>query len=474
LRRGVAERVLYLRKGTKFHKCHVPSEELVDDRLGEFRIRLTKKLCPTTPIDIEEFPLLYSGRKRETYRLAVESLRYEPINEKDAWLKVFTKFEKINFTLKPDPAPRIISPRSPRYNAALGRYLKPAEGLLYKGIARVWGDRTVAKGLNSSQVGALIAKKWHSFVSPCAIGLDASRFDQHVSAPMLKYEHSIHFIQSPYKELRKLLNWQLHNKGFGYCPDGKLKYEVKGCRMSGDMNTGSGNCLLMCAMVWSYARARGVNCKLINNGDDCVVFMESSDAEKFCYGLDKWFNELGFDMKQEPTVFELEKVEFCQAHPIHVGNGEYIMVRNLEASLGKDALCLVQANHPDAVLAWCKSVGDAGTACCGGIPVLDSFYKMYSRVGIDNNKWQHTYGETGFSFMARGMTRRGLPVLPETRLSYYIAFGVLPDEQEALEEYFDRFHIRGGLPSAPTEVSPDLKSELTDIITRACANKLSC
>jgi hypothetical protein len=31
-----------------------------------------------------------------------------------------------------------------------------------------------------------------------------------------------------------------------------LKYQVEGCRMSGDMNTSSGNCMIMVALVYSY------------------------------------------------------------------------------------------------------------------------------------------------------------------------------------------------------------------------------
>jgi hypothetical protein len=202
--------------------------------------------------------------------------------------------------------------------------------------------------------------------------------------------------------------------------------------------------------------------------------MERADESRFVDRLHEWFDDLGFDMKQEPTVYELEKIEFCQAHPIHMGEGLYIMVRNLEASLAKDSLALIQATTPEMVPAWCRSVGDAGTAMCGGVPVLDAFYKMYRRSGHVVDRWRKSYEVRGFEYMAANMNRRGMPVLPETRLSYYIAFGILPDEQEALERHFDSMYIQRVTPLPPTEISPDLEHGLTLIVQESVKQKLSC
>jgi hypothetical protein len=153
-------------------------------------------------------------------------------------------------------------------------------------------------------------------------------------------------------------------------------------------------------------------------------------------------------------VYEIEKIEFCQAHPVAVEDG-YVMVRNLEASLAKDSVCLVRIDHPDSVAAWLGAVGAAGTALNGGIPVLDSMYKAYERSGVVVPKWAKDYGVTGMSYLAHGMNRRGLPVLSKTRLSYYIAFGLLPDEQLMLERYFDNLSIPRCLPVSPIDCFPD-------------------
>ena len=70
------------------------------------------------------------------------------------------------------------------------------------------------------------------------------KFDMHVSPAALAWEHSIYTSIFPRdKFLKKLLRWQMNNRGAGYCGDGSLKYSVTGKRFSGDMNTGLGNCL---------------------------------------------------------------------------------------------------------------------------------------------------------------------------------------------------------------------------------------
>ena len=112
---------------------------------------------------------------------AVESLKVSPIEEKDSYLNAFVKCEKINRTAKLDPAPRIIQPRKPRFNVCLGRYIKPIEHAIYRAIDKVFGSPTVVKGMNATERGLLLARKWARFSDPVAIGIDAKRFDQHVS-----------------------------------------------------------------------------------------------------------------------------------------------------------------------------------------------------------------------------------------------------------------------------------------------------
>jgi len=330
--------------------------------------------------------------------------------------------------------------------------LKLSEKALYKGIERVLGSVTVAKGLNMLERGNLIASKWGKFADPVAVGLDATRFDQHFGEQALRYEHSVYNGWHNDPELRKLLRWQLVNDGLYNSDEGKVTYRVRGCRMSGDMNTSSGNCLVMCAMVSTYGEQRDVQTELVNDGDDCVVFLERRDLNRYLDGLHDWFLELGFDMKQEDPVYEIEQVEFCQAHPINIGGGQYVMVRDPKMSISKDSLILKpNLTHIDGLSAWMWTVGDAMSAACGGIPVLGEFYQMYRRNGKRVEKLDFAGDMWWYNHVSKGMaSRRGLPVLDETRLSFYLAFGMLPDEQVAVEEHFRRTTIPSRYPQRPT------------------------
>lgn len=474
--RGAIERVLFVRdvEGNLVPPPR-PSVERVEERLGLFRRRLRTRLPSITPMTLDEFAESYRGHKRLVYTRAVASLRLRPLTVHDAKILWFVKYEKIDATDKADPIPRLISPRDPRYNVLVGRYLKPAEHLLFKGLERVWGERVVAKGLNAEGVASLIKGKWQRFSNPVAIGLDASRFDQHVSREIMQaFEHRVYNDWFKSRTFRRHIAWQLDNVCRGFVGDGSARARVEGRRMSGDMNTSMGNCLIMCALVWAYARARGVRVSLINNGDDCVVFLERGQLQQFMNGLDGWFLEMGFKMTVEEPVYEIEKIEFCQAHPVAVGGGDYIMVRNLEASLAKDGITLAAVDHPDSVTSWCSSVGMGGTALSGGIPVLSEFYAAYARAGRVNPKWAKRYDMGGRDYASAGVDRRGLPILAITRASYYVAFGVLPDMQVAMEKAWKTYCVPSGLPLEPSESFPEIHNVHTLAITFAKHDKATC
>ncbi len=302
------------------------------------------------------------------------------------------------------------------------------------------------------------------FSDPVAIGLDATKFDMHVSPAMLQWEHSIYLaIFKQDSKLRRLLSWQMNNVGRGYCANGKLKYKVKGKRFSGDMNTALGNCIIMCAMVHSYLAARGVEGKLVNNGDDCVVFIERRDLARFQQGLAEWFLDLGFRMVAEAPVFDINQIEFCQMRPIHTASG-WKMVRNIPNALAKDRLCLLPLRYATEMREWLGSVGACGLSLCGGVPVLNAFYKCYARHGSCNTKFGETLMlNSGTKMLARGMRQEEEPVTPEARYQSWLAWGILPDHQVEVEKFYDSLQIEHGttvIDSYDLDPSPLLLSSL--------------
>jgi len=378
---------------------------------------------------------MYTGRKRKIYDAAVEDYTRNGVTRRDSRSDAFVKCEKVN----PTKAPRCIQPRRPVYNVAVGTYLKHIEHKLYHAVQRVYRTNlpVVFKGLNADETAANLRLKWENFSNPVAIGLDATKFDMHVSESMLMWEHSIYTALYPSEpELKTLLKWQRNNIGRGFCADGYLTYKVRGRRFSGDMNTALGNCLIMCGMMYAYAQERGVHIELANNGDDCVVFMEKTDLQSFSRELDSWFLSLGFRMTVESPVYEFEQIEFCQMHPIHTSVG-WRMCRNFETAREKDSICLFDISTPSARRKWMGAVGECGLAIAGGMPVFQAYYQSYCRVGIASNILDSVQMQSGFLMLSRGMESKIHPITDEARYSFFLAFGVTPDEQTALEQYYD-------------------------------------
>lgn len=427
----------------RMYKCEVngqflepinPNRSFVESRLKNFKRRILRESRWTPKVSPEQFVEMYRGRKRTIYENALPEFYTSGVQKKHARAVSFVKCEKVKRT----GAPRCIQPRHPVYNIGVGCYLKPNEHGLYEAITRAFGDETpvVMKGFNVRQIADILKTKWDVFGKCVVVGLDAKRFDMHVSRSMLEWEHSIYLILSGKdKELTRLLKMQLDNEGVGYCEDGKLRYKVSGRRFSGDMNTALGNCLIMCALVYEFAHERGVDIRLGNNGDDCVVFMEARDLDRFNEGLENWFLELGFRMAVEPPVYRFSDVEFCQMHPVETVHG-WTMVRNFEVAREKDSLSIIPLDSEKMFRKWIFAVGQGGLALTSGVPVFQEMYVMYMRNGLASNVDKHPAMASGARLLARGLAAEVSVVTDMARVTFFEAWGVTPDEQLAIESYY--------------------------------------
>lgn len=447
--RAVRERVFAVERDGRLECPPRPRSGVFAGRLSEFRAQLLRRIGQCTPWTTGQFLASYTGSKLKRYTAAVASLRVRELSRSDSYLQSFVKAEAVNAAKKPDPAPRLIQPRGARYNVKVGCFLRPLEHRVYAAIARLFGGPTVMKGYNAQEVARHIRDMWEGFSQPVALPLDASRFDQHVSREALEWEHSVY--NSVYRdpELARLLRWQVHNTGFVRTSDGAFKYTVEGCRMSGDMNTALGNCLIMCALVWAYSRHVGVKVRLANNGDDCSVIMERRDLARFRRGLDTWFLEMGFTLTSDDPVGVFEHIEFCQTRPVLTGKG-WVMCRSPRTGMAKDTLWKTpDMNQPlSGYRRWMFQVGQAGLALCDGVPVFTAAYAAMVRNGIPCAKVQG-FGDmsSGFEHLASRMLAENTEVTSEARVSFWRAWGVTPDQQLALEAHFD------GLPP-PTHCRP--------------------
>lgn len=307
------------------------------------------------------------------------------------------------------------------------------------------------KGMNPDQVASEIVSAWGQFNKPVGVPMDASRFDQHVSRDALTWEHAIYSgMFKDNTELKWLLKQQLVNRGYGDYPGGQIRYETDGCRMSGDMNTGLGNCLLMCGMMKAYVDEIGVHSRLINNGDDCVLIMERCDLNKVLDSYVDWFLDMGFKMTLEgdKVAERIEEIVFCQLQPVNTGVFGWTMVRQLKAVV-KDAACLT----PDikGISTWMGAVGACGLALAGDIPVYGAMYQAYANVGSNEKlcgrrskvrDGHAAFRNTGMALASRGMNRSANgSVSDDARASFYFAFGIEPTLQRLIEARYSNIEL---------------------------------
>jgi len=277
LERAVKERLLFVSNGCGgFASPPQPKDKAFTKGCDWVIKSFNDKRKVVAPLTKEVFLRAYGGHKRRVYENAFKSLETSKLGYKDYRAKVFVKFEKTNFTAKKNPVPRAINPRDPRYHVLLSLYLKRIEKLVFKHLDYLWMcpyggvKKTVMKGLNAIERAKAIHDKWRRFTNPVAIGVDASRFDQHVSVDALEFEHKIYetyFVGKHKDALAKLLSKQLSNQLIGRTQDGKLACRIDGKRMSGDVNTSLGNTLLMCAMMLSLRDKLMIDFEFINDGD---------------------------------------------------------------------------------------------------------------------------------------------------------------------------------------------------------------
>lgn len=114
----------------------------------------------------EQFVQQCPAHKRTLYSRAAEEYKRRGVVKRDCRLGSFVKFEKVEFRktgAKQDPCPRLIQPRSPVFNVALGRYTRRVEEELYRALAVVWKaeeeELIVMKGLTVEEVGRQLRRK---------------------------------------------------------------------------------------------------------------------------------------------------------------------------------------------------------------------------------------------------------------------------------------------------------------------------
>nr|QUS52807.1 hypothetical protein 2 [Mute swan feces associated tombus-like virus 6] len=395
--------------------------------------RLISDWIPRVPKGDGEWLDQYTGRKKRKYLEAQADLASTPIRRSDSYVAAFIKAEKI-FELKD---PRLIQARSARYNYEIGNYLKPIEHFLYniKGTGRLKKylppGRLIAKGCNMGRRALLILKKMQRFADPLVVSLDASRFDAHVT-DMLRVEHLIYlrYWRSPH--LQRLLAWQYYNRGR---TSTGVRYRLLGSRMSGDMNTALGNCLLSIIMLANIMRSLRVSptkWDMLCDGDDVLLFISRNDSwlmEK----LTELYREHGMVIKLENVTSTYHKVLFCQSHPIDTPLGPR-MVALPERTLSRSLVGVRHWAEDKFVPRYLALIGYCELALNMGVPILQEFACTTLSWGTVLPRNLQMSGR-----LVKAMREERehpiypLPITDDARYSFWEATGISPTEQRAYE-----------------------------------------
>lgn len=383
----------------------------------------------------------YSGSLRRRYVEAERSLREEgPLRRADHHLRAFLKAEKL--PSNKDGKPRMIFPRSPRYNLVLASYLKPFEHWLwgYLTARRLFGGsptRVVGKGLNPRQRANLIVRKFNQFRDCVVFEVDGKAFEAHVTQAQLEQEHSVYDVAYHDARLRKVLSRQLVLAG---TTANGVKFSRPGGRASGDYNTGMGNTLVMLCVVVAVLSGYGISFDVLVDGDNALVFLSKVNSGRVLQDFyQRVFDASGHEMTLEKPVSYLEGVRFGRSAPVFLGHGlGWTMVREPWSVLS-GALCSHRwLREPVFGRAWCEGVARCELSIARGVPVLQSWaLEILER--SENRRKIPVEGLRDYFVLGAWLADRGavVTVSGDARRSFELAFGVSPESQLRWESSFD-------------------------------------
>lgn len=359
--------------------------EYDETTLGLFREmrRMVEKLN-VQRMGLLDVAMSYGGALRRRYLEAHRSLDEDGWLTKADWkLSGFLKAEKQNPVAKVSK-PRMINPRSPRYNLVLASYLKPLEHALWRkwkfggnGCRR---SRVSGKGLNAEKRAKLLEQKMADVGDCVAFEVDGAAFEAHVEVSQLKLEHGVYKAAFPRDGLlAELLSKQLTLSG---TTKGKVRYFRKGCRASGDYNTGMGNTILMGNFSISALKRMGLTkpYTLLADGDNCLIFVHRSEAKLVHANFGAMMAKVcSHEMVVEKPTMIVEGLTFGQSQPVRTAAG-IRMVRNIYKTLGS-AFCGHRHYH-DKVFGprVLRSVILAELALSRGVPVVGPYFAEAERL----------------------------------------------------------------------------------------------
>nr|WPV63071.1 MAG: RNA-dependent RNA polymerase [Wufeng shrew nodamuvirus 1] len=467
---------------------HLPALKLV-----EVQAMALADMIPS-PAMFPDFHTLISffpSSKRRLYRREAISLSSAFLQPKDAHISAFVKSEKLKIYAK-DGDPRMIQARSPRFNLVFGLFTKAIEHSLYHLMDPLMMQKgiqlpMVAKGRNLRQRATCLRSMWDLLDTPVVISLDLSRWDAHVHVEMIKVMHQFYRRAMNHPLLEDLLQHQLHNRGR---TENKLKYQVKGSVMSGDMTTALGNCTAVIAITLALRQmicdsallsecstsettfvgvasetksadlqsfqhrikqlltihpvARraivrsGVPFLIFDDGDDHVLLCEKSISPLMFELLPKWWTMLGHDLKVEGVVEQFHQILFCQHKP-HLSQRGWVMMPSPLKVLA--TATVVSSSHKNKIPTYLRTVWEARWQLHYDQPILGPLFLRLKGIykqadlmtGVERARTLAGVDHLMLMSLRDVQDAQPTEITPEQRIMAWEQWGLTPDQQILLE-----------------------------------------
>lgn len=411
---------------------------------------IVRHLPKTTAISYGEVLAPFSGQRKAKYSRAVDRVLEWGFSARMAGCTMFIKNEKL-MPLKVNPDPRAIQFRDPRFCVEISRYLKPIEKHLYElhGVAgsSLPPDRLVGKGLNQVERAMTLLRKVSRFARPVVLSLDLSRFDQHVAAEVLRMEHAVYLRCNNDPYFAWLLSLQVHNlvrTASGW------RYRTNGKRMSGDMNTALGNCILMIMMVVGFCLKHLPTKRwdLFDDGDDCLLIVEEEDLRTVLETAPPTFLSFGQELKIEKIARSFAAISWCQSSPIEYLPGKWKFVRDPVKAMSSALVTNKFKTSLKGRNRLMATIGLGELILNLGVPVLQEFAVAIIR-NAQGARWYDDRSYYNYPVL-REMKMFGMrqirmmcpaQITDEARLSFSRAFGISIDYQYAIESALSSWTI---------------------------------
>jgi hypothetical protein len=200
--------------------------------------------------------------------------------------------------------------------------------------------------------------------------------------------------------------------------------------MSGDMDTGLGNSMIMYLMLKSYLAQHQIRGSIMVNGDDSLVVINATDVSK-AKNL-SIFTKFGFNMKFD-IAYNIHKADFCQSRLFYSDYGP-MMALTPERGIDRAGWTTMKYSFQNA-RAYVNTIGKCNRAAHWACPVLYKLATMMIQAANTSQEvWLRPYWAEYKQMLSKWWRKEEPTISMAARLSYEEAWDIPVTEQIRREQ----------------------------------------